>query len=197
MNLPAGTVLNVFVGGRQVGSITLNTFRAGEVELETERGQAVPAVTNGTAVAVRNQSGANIVTGAFGSGGATPTPTASPTATPYRDADARRDPFADSDPGRDPFAQPHRHADGHAHAGRDAQPDARHERVRGRPDRRGHRRHRAEGRRRVRDRGFNNREFRVRIEDVNLPAGTPLNVLVDGAKVGTLSVAPEPRRAAS
>ena len=37
---------------------------------------------------------------------------------------------------------------------------------------------------------FNNREFRVRVEEVNLPAGTPLNVLVDGVKVGTLNVAP-------
>jgi hypothetical protein len=37
---------------------------------------------------------------------------------------------------------------------------------------------------------FNNREFRVRVEDVNLPAGTVLNVLVDGARVGQLSVAP-------
>ena len=37
---------------------------------------------------------------------------------------------------------------------------------------------------------FNNREFRVRVENVNLPAGTVLNVLVDGAQVGTLSVAP-------
>jgi hypothetical protein len=33
------------------------------------------------------------------------------------------------------------------------------------------------------------REFRVRIENVNLPAGTVLNVLVDGAKVGALTVA--------
>ncbi|MDT5261392.1 MAG: hypothetical protein QOC61_396 [Acidobacteriota bacterium] len=33
------------------------------------------------------------------------------------------------------------------------------------------------------------REFRVRIENVNLPAGTTLNVLVDGTKVGTLTVA--------
>ncbi|HEX8335858.1 MAG TPA: hypothetical protein VF621_03970, partial [Pyrinomonadaceae bacterium] len=42
VNLPAGTVLNVFVNGQQIGGvITLNSFRAGEVELETGRGQAV------------------------------------------------------------------------------------------------------------------------------------------------------------
>jgi hypothetical protein len=35
-----------------------------------------------------------------------------------------------------------------------------------------------------------NREFKVRIENVNLPAGTALDVLVDGAKVGRVTVAP-------
>ncbi|HEX8147145.1 MAG TPA: Ig-like domain-containing protein, partial [Pyrinomonadaceae bacterium] len=34
------------------------------------------------------------------------------------------------------------------------------------------------------------REFRVRVEGVNLPAGTPLSVFVDGAHVGNINVAP-------
>ncbi len=80
VNLAAGTVLNVIVGGQQVGTLTIDSLRAGRLELETGRGQAVPAVTNGTSVAVRNQSGANVVAGTFGSSTATPTPTA--TATP-------------------------------------------------------------------------------------------------------------------
>src|SRR5215207_7938770 len=157
VNLPAGTVLNVFVGGQQVATLTLDTLRAGEIELETGRGQAVPAVSHGTAVAVRNQAGANIVAGAFGSGGAAPTPTASPTATPT--------------PGATPSPTPVMNefeADltGAAIAGVVPRGDAQYEIE------------------------FNNREFRVRVENVNLPAGTVLNVLVDGAQVGQLSVAP-------
>ena len=176
VNLPAGTVLNVFVGGQQIsGVITLNGFRAGEVELETGRGQAVPAVTNGTPVAVRNQSGANIVTGVFGSGGATPTPTASPspTATPTATPTpgATPSPTATPTPGATPSPTPFMNefeADltGAAINGIVPRGDAQYEIE------------------------FNNREFRVRVEDVNLPAGTVLNVLVDGARVGQLSVAP-------
>ena len=33
-----------------------------------------------------------------------------------------------------------------------------------------------------------NREFKVRVEDVNLPGGTLLNVLVDGTQVGSITV---------
>jgi hypothetical protein len=47
VNLPAGTVLNVFVGGQQFATLTIDSLRAGRVERETERGQSVPAVTNG------------------------------------------------------------------------------------------------------------------------------------------------------
>src|ERR1044072_1615882 len=84
VTLAAGTVLNVLVGGQPIGTLTINTLRAGQLELETERGQAVPAVTNGNTVAVRHHAGANIVNGTFGSAAATPTPNASPTpgATP-------------------------------------------------------------------------------------------------------------------
>ncbi|MET0647143.1 MAG: hypothetical protein ABW208_11020, partial [Pyrinomonadaceae bacterium] len=188
VNLPAGTVLNVFVGGQQIsGVITLNSFRVGEVELETERGQAVPAVTNGTTVAVRNQSGANIVTGAFGSAGATPTPTASPTATPTATPSPgatpspTATPTATPTPGATPSPTPTPGATpsptpvmndfdadltGAAIGGIVPEGDAEYSIE------------------------FNNREFRVRVEEVNLPAGTLLNVLVDGVKIGTLSVAP-------
>ena len=106
VNLPAGTVLNVFVGGGQIGVITLNAFRAGEVELETERGQAVPAVTNGTAVAVRNQSGANIVTGAFGSAAPSPTPGATPSPTPNATPTPGATPSPTPTPGATPSPTP-------------------------------------------------------------------------------------------
>jgi hypothetical protein len=163
VNLPAGTVLNVFVGGQQIGVITLNTLRAGQVELETERGQTVPAVAGGTSVAVRNQAGANVVSGAFGSAAPTPTPGASPSPTAT--------PSPTPTPGATPSPTPVMNefdADltGAAIGGIVPEGDAEYSVE------------------------FNNREFRVRVEEVNLPAGTPLNVLVDGVKVGTLSVAP-------
>ncbi|MFL6255133.1 MAG: DUF4214 domain-containing protein [Pyrinomonadaceae bacterium] len=163
VNLPASTVLNVLVGGQQVGTITLDTLRAGKVELETERGQAVPAVTSGTTVAVRNQSSANIVTGTFGSASATPTPTASPSPTAT--------PTTTPTPGATPTPTPvmnefEAKLSGAAIGGTVPKGEAEFE---------------IEGA---------NREFKVRIENVNLPSGTALDVLVDGTKVGRLAVAP-------
>ena len=171
VNLPAGTVLTVFVGGQQFATLTIDSLRAGRVEHETGRGQAVPAVTNGTAVAVRNQAGANIVTGTFGSGGATPTPTPNATPSPSPSPSPGASPSPTPTPGATPSPTPFMNefeADltGAAINGIVPRGDAQYEIE------------------------FNNREFRVRIEDVNLPAGTVLDVLVDGAKVGQLSVAP-------
>ena len=187
VNLPAGTVLNVFVGGGQVATLTLNTLRAGEVELETERGQSVPAVTNGTTVAVRNQSGANIVTGTFGTGGATPTPTASPTATPSATPTPGATPSPTATPGATPSPSPSASPTPTPGATPSPTPvmndfdaDLTGAAINGIvPE--GDAEYSIE---------FNNREFRVRVEEVNLPAGTLLNVLVDGVKIGTLSVAP-------
>ncbi|HEX8189010.1 MAG TPA: hypothetical protein VF586_11705, partial [Pyrinomonadaceae bacterium] len=169
VNLPAGTVLSVFVGGQQVGVITLDALRAGQVELETGRGQAVPAVSNGTAVAVRNQAGANVVTGAFGTASATPTPAASPspTATPTPGATPSPTPTPGATPTPTPVMNEFEaKLSGAAINGTIPKGEAEFE---------------IEGA---------NREFKVRVENVNLPAGTPLDVLVDGAKVGTLAVAP-------
>jgi hypothetical protein len=80
VNLPAGTVLNVLINGTSIGSLTINSFRQGELELETERGQAVPSVGPGTVVTIRTQAGATVVSGIFGS--ASPTPSPGPTTTP-------------------------------------------------------------------------------------------------------------------
>jgi hypothetical protein len=80
VNLPAGTALNVLVNGTSIGSLTINSFRQGELELETEHGQAVPNVSAGTVVTVKTQAGATIVSGIFGS--ASPTPSPGPTTTP-------------------------------------------------------------------------------------------------------------------
>jgi hypothetical protein len=191
VNLAAGTVLNVSVGGQQVGTLTIDTLRAGRLELETGRGQAVPAVSNGTTVAVRNASGANIVTGTFGSTGTTPTPTASPspTATPGATPSPTATPGATPSPTATPTATPTPGASPTPTPGATPSPtpfmnefeaDLTGAAINGIVPR-GDAQYEIE---------FNNREFRVRVEDVNLPAGTLLNVLVDGLKVGTLSVAP-------
>jgi hypothetical protein len=191
VNLPAGTVLNVLVGGQQVATLTINTLRAGEVELETERGQAVPAVTNGTAVAVRNQAGANVVAGTFGSGGATPTPTASPspTATPTATPTPGATPSPTATPGATPSPSPTATPTATPTPGATPSPtpfmnefeaDLTGAAINGIVPR-GDAQFEIEG---------SNREFRVRVERINLPAGTLLNVFVDGAQIGTLSAAP-------
>ncbi|HYP52012.1 MAG TPA: hypothetical protein VEQ42_00645, partial [Pyrinomonadaceae bacterium] len=178
VNLAAGTVLNVVVGGQQVGTLAINTLRAGRLELETERGQAVPAVANGTPVAVRNQSGANVVSGAFGSAAPTPTPGASPspTATPSPSPSATPSPSPSPNPSPSPSPTPgvmnEIEADlvGAAIGGVVPRGDSEYE---------------IEGA---------NREFRVRVENVNLPAGTQLRIFVDGTFVGNIAVAADLRR---
>ncbi|NOT47711.1 MAG: hypothetical protein HOP17_08165, partial [Acidobacteria bacterium] len=79
-NLPAGTALTAFINGTSVGQIVLDIDHRGRLKLRTEDGQTVPNVNDGNTVQVRN--GATVlVTGVFGGGGATPTPTASPSPT--------------------------------------------------------------------------------------------------------------------
>ena len=75
VNLPAGTVLGVFVDGNKIGSLTINSFREGKLELETEDGQTVPNVSPGTQVIVKTQAGATIVSGMFSLASPTPSPT--------------------------------------------------------------------------------------------------------------------------
>ena len=165
VNLAAGTVLNVIVGGQQVGTLTIDSLRAGRLELETGRGQAVPAVSNGTTVAVRNQSGANVLTGTFGSASATPTPSASPSPTATPGASPTPTPGATPSP-TPVMNEFEAKLSGAVLNGTVPKGEAEFE---------------IEGA---------NREFKVRIENVNLPAGTALDVLVDGTKVGTITVAP-------
>ena len=66
VNLPAGTKLDVVVdhaGTRtKVGQITLDAFHAGELELNSEDGDLVPAVQKGDIVIVMNANSA-ILTG--------------------------------------------------------------------------------------------------------------------------------------
>lgn len=67
VNLPQGTSLVVLVNNVEIGRIILGLTFEGEIELETEHGQTVPAITQGTTVTVVNAAtGATILAGAFG-----------------------------------------------------------------------------------------------------------------------------------
>ncbi len=72
VNLPAGTIFTVLVDNVNIGQIVLGQFFKGELELETEHGQSVPAINTGTTVAVINSAGATLVVGRFGANAATP-----------------------------------------------------------------------------------------------------------------------------
>ena len=68
VNLPAGTILTVLVDGLKVGELRLAATLEGELELESERGANVPAVTSASTVVVTNAGGQTILSGAFNSG---------------------------------------------------------------------------------------------------------------------------------
>ena len=63
VNLPDGTTLDVSVNGTVVGHITLK-FGGGELELNSQDGDTVPAVVKGDMVTVAN-GGTTILAGAF------------------------------------------------------------------------------------------------------------------------------------
>lgn len=70
VNLPAGTVLAVFIQSGtnapvQVGTITLSATGFGELELDSDHGALVPAVQNGDVLSVSN-AGTTILAGVFG-----------------------------------------------------------------------------------------------------------------------------------
>ncbi|GEM_PF-6265955 len=64
VNLPNGTALLVTVNGAAVGQIAVALGR-GQLQLESERGQAVPAVSPGTIVSVIAPNGMLVVSGRF------------------------------------------------------------------------------------------------------------------------------------
>lgn len=83
VNLPAGTALTAVVEGNTVGQIILESDQRGRLKLKTEFGQAVPVINNDSIIQVRNGNTV-LVTGSFGGPIATPTgsPTRSPSASP-------------------------------------------------------------------------------------------------------------------
>jgi hypothetical protein len=75
VNLPTGTTLNVLVNNIQVGQIALGAALRGEIEFESEHGQTIPTVTQGTTVTVVNAAtGATVLAGSFGVIANTPNP---------------------------------------------------------------------------------------------------------------------------
>jgi len=77
----AGAVLTVFLNNNSIGQVTVGADFKAKLKLRTQDGQSVPTVNSGDTVQVKN--GATVIlTGSFGGGGQTPTPTATPTGSP-------------------------------------------------------------------------------------------------------------------
>lgn len=90
INLPAGTVLDVFVDGAKVGTITLvGGLQRSELELKTELGQQIPQVSTRTRVVVATQAGVTIVAGSFSNLPVNPSPTPTPSQSPMPNGDLR------------------------------------------------------------------------------------------------------------
>src|SRR5690242_10567131 len=88
VNLPAGTVLDVFIDGTKAGTITLiGGLQRSELELKTELGQQIPQVSTRTRVVVATQPGSTIVAGAFSN--LPPSPSPAPTQSPTPNGDLR------------------------------------------------------------------------------------------------------------
>jgi hypothetical protein len=64
-NRLAGARLRVFVGDQQAGSLRINRFGNGALNLNSDRGDTVPAVKAGTTVRVGTAGGTLVVSGSF------------------------------------------------------------------------------------------------------------------------------------
>ncbi|MEK7407503.1 MAG: hypothetical protein AAB225_20690 [Acidobacteriota bacterium] len=53
VNLPAGTLLNVCLGGQTLGHIVLNAFHSGELELDSRNGHFVPSIGSADLIEVK------------------------------------------------------------------------------------------------------------------------------------------------
>jgi hypothetical protein len=61
----AGKTLNVFANGSKVGTMTINQFGAGRLNLNSTRGQNVPKIVSGSKVQVKTGQGVVVVSGQF------------------------------------------------------------------------------------------------------------------------------------
>jgi len=65
VNLPAGTVLHVFVNSTEMGTITLSALKNGQLEVNTKDGGIVPPMAKGDVVTVKDTGGVTILSGTF------------------------------------------------------------------------------------------------------------------------------------
>ena len=61
----AGATLNVLIDNAKVGELTISALLAGQMQLNTRDGEAVPPIGSGSTCVVTDQSGATIVAGTF------------------------------------------------------------------------------------------------------------------------------------
>lgn len=61
----AGKKLSVFVNGNKVGTMQINQFGVGRLELNSSQGDKVPAIKSGSKVKVKTGAGVLVVSGSF------------------------------------------------------------------------------------------------------------------------------------
>ncbi len=166
LTLPTGTVLTAFVDGASIGTLTVDIQQKARLKLRTEDGQSVPTTNDGSTVDVKNGT-AVIVAGVLGGGGPNPTPTVTPTGTPTASPSPTITPTGTPSPSPSPNGTPNA---GDLFAGLSGAT------ING-----------------VLPAGFaqyelhsSRTELEVRVRQINLPAGTTLNVSVNGTSVGNL-----------
>jgi hypothetical protein len=90
VNLATGTLLDVFVDGTKVGTITLvGNFERSELQLKTELGQQIPQISTRTRVVVATQAGVTVVAGSFSNLAPNPSPTPAPSQSPTSNGEVR------------------------------------------------------------------------------------------------------------
>ncbi|MGE3466356.1 MAG: FG-GAP-like repeat-containing protein [Pyrinomonadaceae bacterium] len=174
LSLSMGTSLTAVVDGNVVGQMTVDDRQKARLKLKTEDGQAVPVVDNGSTVQVLNGSTV-LVSGVFGGGGATPTPSVSPSGSPSGSPSPSPSVSPSGSPSPSPSVSPSPSPSpnaGDLFAGLTG------------PTVNG-----------VLPTGFasyeihsSRTELEVRVRQVNLPIGTNLSVLINGVPTGSMSV---------
>ncbi|HEY8560200.1 MAG TPA: FG-GAP-like repeat-containing protein [Pyrinomonadaceae bacterium] len=178
VNLPAGTVLSIVVNNAAIGQTSVNNLGGAFFSIDSNNGQTVPVINFGDPVEVRNGAGV-VLSGRFGTVTATPSPSGSPNASPSPTASPSGSPSPS--PSASPSAAPSGTPTGSPNpspspAGSDLVAGLSGGTVNG-----------------VLPSGFaqyelhsSRTELEVRVNQVNLPIGTPLAVSVNGAAVGQI-----------
>lgn len=183
VNLPNGTVMSFFVDGNAVGTMALNLQKA-RLKLRTEDGQTVPVTVDGSTVQVRNGS-TILVAGVLGGGGPNPSP--SPSASPSASPTGSPNPSPTASPTGTPTGTPSPSPTGSPNPSPSPTGSPNESEIyailngatingvlpRGLAEYEIH---------------SSRTELEVRVYQVNLPSGTVLNVSVNNAAVGNLTV---------